>query len=143
MTRQDSTEFIRAINLSAHGVGIGSFVYLRRILERMIVKRFEELRESERWADEDYKNKSVAERIEMMKEHLPDFMVDNKRLYGILSRGMHELTEEARLGFSEIAISSIRFILLDEHERKQERVRRANVKKAIENYHPPKELTDS
>lgn len=29
-------EFVRAIGLASHGVGIGSFVYLRRIFERLI-----------------------------------------------------------------------------------------------------------
>lgn len=36
MTKVDATEFYRAEGLIAHGVGIGSFVYLRRIFERII-----------------------------------------------------------------------------------------------------------
>jgi hypothetical protein len=41
--RQDAMELNRATGLAAHGVGIGSFVYIRRIFERLIHRRFEEL----------------------------------------------------------------------------------------------------
>jgi hypothetical protein len=33
---EDGSELYKAIGLAAHGVGIGSFVYLRRIFERLI-----------------------------------------------------------------------------------------------------------
>jgi hypothetical protein len=42
LSKEDSSEFHKAIGLAAHGVGIGSFVYMRRIFERLIGKRFEE-----------------------------------------------------------------------------------------------------
>lgn len=45
--QHDSREFSRAIRLAAHGVGIGSFVYLRRIFERLIVSRFSQFKEIE------------------------------------------------------------------------------------------------
>ena len=35
------SELTRAIGLFSHGVGIGSFVYLRRIIERLVFKAFE------------------------------------------------------------------------------------------------------
>lgn len=36
MSRGDLQEFKRAIGLAAHGVGVGAFVYLRRIFENLI-----------------------------------------------------------------------------------------------------------
>jgi hypothetical protein len=54
LTREDSSEFHKAIGLAAHGVGIGSFVYLRRIFERLVISRFEEFETVEGWADDDF-----------------------------------------------------------------------------------------
>ena len=35
-------EFTKAIGLAANGVGIGSFVYLRRIFENLVFQAFDE-----------------------------------------------------------------------------------------------------
>ena len=43
-------ELYKAIGLAAHGEGIGSFVYLRRVFERLINSRFEEHCEAETWS---------------------------------------------------------------------------------------------
>lgn len=51
---EETSEFHKAIGLAAHGVGIGSFVYLRRIFERLIWNRFDEFKEAENWKDEDF-----------------------------------------------------------------------------------------
>jgi hypothetical protein len=63
LTQEDSSEFHKAIGLAAHGVGIGSFVYLRRIFERLVISRFEEFKTVEGWIDEDFYQKRMAERV--------------------------------------------------------------------------------
>ena len=45
----DGAELHRVIGLAAHGVGVGSFVYLRRILERLIAGRFHSFKQQEGW----------------------------------------------------------------------------------------------
>jgi hypothetical protein len=75
----------------------GSYVYLRRIFERLIKGRFDEFKETEKWSEEDFLKVRMHERIELLKEHLPEFLVRNKKVYSILSLGVHELDEKVCL----------------------------------------------
>ncbi|KAB2873771.1 MAG: short-chain dehydrogenase [Bauldia sp.] len=99
LSKQDGSEFHRAIGLAAHGVGIGSYVYLRRIFERLISKRFDESKHAESWKIEDFEPLRMDEKIDFLKNHLPTFLVEHKRIYGILSLGVRELEEEECIGF--------------------------------------------
>ena len=36
----------------------------------------------------------MAERIKMLQRYLPEILIKNKTIYGILSKGIHELSEE-------------------------------------------------
>ena len=54
MDVEDSRELHKAIGLAAHGVGIGSFVYMRRIFERLIWKRFNEFKDAEGWSERSF-----------------------------------------------------------------------------------------
>ena len=54
LNAKDGAELHRAIGLAAHGVGVGSFVYLRRIFERLVYKRFEEFKDVEGWDAADF-----------------------------------------------------------------------------------------
>jgi hypothetical protein len=47
-------EFSRAIGLAAHGVGIGSFIYLRRILENLIEEAHQAAQHSKGWNESAY-----------------------------------------------------------------------------------------
>ena len=60
LTPEDSSQFHKAIGLAAHGVGIGSFVYLRRIFERLVISRFAEFKTVEGWADDDFPNRMAC-----------------------------------------------------------------------------------
>lgn len=82
----------RAVGLRAHGIGAGSYVYLRRIIEDLI----EEARASAGDSiDPDvYKKSRWPERIKLLSGHLPSYLVQNAAVYGILSKGVHQLSEE-------------------------------------------------
>ncbi|ABE61220.1 hypothetical protein Nham_0324 [Nitrobacter hamburgensis X14] len=134
---EDGAELARAIGLASHGVGIGSFVYVRRIFERVIKRKFEELRDSENWPVDALDGKRLDERIQLMKDHLPDFLVRNQKLYGILSLGIHELNEQDCLDFFTIAYSSIKFILDEDRRKREEKAERAEAERAIAGYKPP------
>lgn len=121
LDRQDAAELHRAIGLAAHGIGIGSFVYLRRVFERLIQKRFDEFAEVENWSAEDFRKLRFQDRIELMKDHLPNFMVVNKKIYSILSVGIHNLSDEQCLAAFDFLKSSITLIL-DEDKRKKEEI---------------------
>jgi hypothetical protein len=128
---EDSAELHRAIGLAAHGVGVGSFVYLRRVFERLITQRFNDFKEQEKWNDTDFVGKRMDEKIELLEHHLPEFLVRNKKVYSILSKGIHELQESECLGAFEMLKHAI-FFILDEDKHKQEQLElRRKAEKAI------------
>ncbi len=109
LSKKQFGEFNRAVGLVAHDIGIGSFVYLRRILEDLIDDAA-----SSRPHIEGFERMRMAEKIGALSEHLPPFLVENKVLYGILSKGIHELDEAeclAAFGSCKVAIE----LILDEH----------------------------
>lgn len=121
-------EFTRAIGLAANGVGIGSFVYLRRIFEKLILNVAEAVIKAEN--RQVFDKARMNEKIDMLKDYLPAFLVDNKNIYGILSKGIHELSEETCLGYFDVMRNSIELILdqrLEEykHKEKEEKAKKA------------------
>ncbi|MCH7954372.1 MAG: short-chain dehydrogenase [Candidatus Marinimicrobia bacterium] len=93
--KEQLKEFTVAIGLKAHGVGIGSFVYIRRIFENLI-DQAHNLAKSEikDFSEDIYLNSRMDKKIIMLKDFLPVFLVENRILYAILSKGIHELSEE-------------------------------------------------
>jgi hypothetical protein len=121
LDRDDGAELHRAIGLAAHGVGIGSFVYLRRVFERLIARRFKEFKDKEGWTEAEFVKLRMEEKIEFLKGHLPEFLTRNKRVYAILSKGIHELREKECLGAFEM-LKHATFFILDEDKHKIEQL---------------------
>lgn len=92
ISKEDRKELGTAIGLYASGVGAGSYVYLRRILERLIYQAKKTAGDTVN--DEKFRQAKVAERIKMLEGHLPEALTKNTVIYGILSKGIHELSEE-------------------------------------------------
>ena len=120
MEKEDAREFHMAIGLAAHGIGIGSFVYLRRIFERLVAGRYEAFKDEEGWQDEDFNGLRMHEKVKFLRDHLPSFMVENANIFGILSHGIHELDEQACLKAFGMLKRSITHIL-DEDKREKEK----------------------
>lgn len=113
-------ELTRAIGLTTHGVGVGAFVYLRRIFESLIDGAHSVASTGQDWDEEAYTRARMDEKIAFLKEHLPEFLVQNRGLYSILSVGVHTLTEaECLAAFPAVrlAIELILDDLLEQHER--------------------------
>ncbi len=104
-------EFNRAIGLSAHGVGIGSFVYLRRILEGLIEDAHFKAKTAAGWDDEAYQKGRIVEKILQLQNFLPQFLIEKRMIYSILSKGIHELSEEECLSMFPLLKAGIEFIL--------------------------------
>ena len=92
ISKEDRKELGTAIGLFANGVGAGSYVYLRRILERLIYQA--KTNAGDIVDDEDFEQARTAERIKMLEGYLPEILIKNTTIYGILSKGIHELSEE-------------------------------------------------
>lgn len=134
LSKEKLKEFTKAIGLAANGVGIGSFVYLRRIFEYLIGEAYAKAREKEGWDEIAYQRSRMNEKIEILKTELPDFLVEHKEIYGILSKGVHELEEqECLLHFMPIR-TGIEMILDDkiiEFEKAAKRAKASNAIKGI------------
>ncbi|MEK5378087.1 hypothetical protein [Paenibacillus sp. FSL P2-0173] len=128
-------EFNRAIGLSSHGIGIGSFVYLRRIFERLIEEAHQEaVFEDSNWNEERYIRSRMQDKISILKDYLPTFLVNTKGLYSILSKGIHELSEEECLEMFPVIKIGIELILDERIEQINKKNKIKEAEKAISSY---------
>jgi hypothetical protein len=137
LDKTDIAEFHKAVGLAAHGVGIGSYVYLRRIFERLIAKRFADHKDENGWADEDFNRLRMKERIEFLAAYLPPFLVKNAKLYSILSLGVHELDEASCLDFFPVLRQSTIWILEQDKKRRDEESQQKALERAISKFSTP------
>lgn len=95
MSVQQRKEFVRAINTSAHGFNVAACVHYRRVFEGVLFEaRDAKMKAESMTAWPAFNGMRTDERIAALRPYLPQFMVDHPHLYGILSKGVHELTEE-------------------------------------------------
>jgi len=135
LTKARQGEFSRAIGLASHDVGIGAYVYLRRIFESLIDEAQERASESAGWDNNQYQRARMSERIVLLKDFLPAFLVEHPQVYSLLSKGIHELSEQECLSHFETLRVGIE-LMLDEKLQKKERelktaAARASISKAL------------
>ncbi|BEL85355.1 MULTISPECIES: short-chain dehydrogenase [Serratia] len=111
---QQYSDLRKAIGLVSHGIGIGSFVYIRRIFEDLVDGAKKQAVAEGALDIDAYSSCRMAEKIKMLEKFLPPFLVEHRALYGILSKGVHELTEDECLRSFDIVKVGIE-IILDEH----------------------------
>jgi hypothetical protein len=124
-------ELTKAIGLASHGVGVGSFVYLRRIFEFLIEESHVKLSGEKSWDEDTYKRARMNDKIEILSSELPDFLVENKSMYSILSKGIHELSENDCLKAFPIIKIGIEIILDEKIEKLRKEKKLAEAKKAL------------
>ena len=109
ISKEDRRELGTAIGLFANGVGAGSYVYLRRVLERLVRQAKENAGDS---IDEaTFTKAKMADQIKMLEGYVPDILVKNTSIYGILSKGIHELSEKECLQYFPVVKQCIYQIL--------------------------------
>jgi hypothetical protein len=128
--KQYFSELHRAGGLMSHDIGIGAFVYLRRIFERLLATHREEY-EKERGPIEGYDSKRVDEKIDALKSVLPETLVRNRAVYGILSKGLHELDEDTCKKFFPILKAAIIAILEEDYQTREKKKAADELTKAI------------
>jgi hypothetical protein len=119
LSKEKYSELNRGVGLITHGIGIGSFVYLRRIFENLIEEAHKKISVSENWSEDDYQKSRMAEKIGLLQSELPEFLVENKSLYSILSKGIHELTENECMEYFPTVRLGIELILDEKLEKKK------------------------
>lgn len=88
------SDWQRAVGLRAHGIGAGSYVYLRRIIENMVNNASKIALKDGKIQEEEYSKSRWPEKIKMLSGYLPSYLVENAKVYSVLSIGVHELSEE-------------------------------------------------
>jgi len=111
LDKESFRELTKAIGLAAHGIGVGSFVYLRRIFESLVEQAHQIALAEEAWDEDDYSKSRMSEKILQLAHLLPDFLVENRLMYGILSKGIHELSESECLTAFPVVKIGIEIIL--------------------------------
>ena len=119
----------RAVGLSAHGIGAGSFVYLRRVMEYLINNAYQKALCNADIEKDKYQKSRIVEKIVLLKNYLPDILVQNKEAYLILSKGVHELEEDECIKNFNLLSTTIELIL-DEILSEQNRIEREQKIKA-------------
>lgn len=130
--KNDKRELVKAIGLASNGVGVGSFVYLRRIFENLIIKHYEIARQAPEWNDDEYQKSRMAEKIGMLKDFLPEFVVKNKQIYSIVSKGIHELEEQECLEYFPVIKDAIILILEMDYENWEKQNKESEAEKNIQ-----------
>lgn len=131
MDDDDRKELGTAIGLSAHDVGIGSFVYLRRVFERLIRRIFDERQEENGWDIAEFEQKRMDERVKFLESYLPDFLVKNRKIYSILSDGIHSLSDEKCSEYFPALKNSILVILAEEKRQREDKEFQEGLTKSI------------
>lgn len=126
-------ELNRAIGLFSHSIGIGSFVYLRRIVEKYIVVPALQRKITDGYLEtSELASTKFREKLSLIKSDLPKFLIDNTKLYSILSKGIHELSEMECLEMFPILRNAIELILDEEIELREKMKREKHVKRELD-----------
>lgn len=120
---EDGRELHSSAICASSGFHVAAFVYLRRVFERRLEVAHEAAKDDLDWDESAYDKKQMRmeDRISALRNHLPAFLVENRKIYSILSKGIHELTEDECLevyATIEVGIT----LVLDEEIEKQRRV---------------------
>ncbi|MDF2856855.1 MAG: hypothetical protein K0Q87_2706 [Neobacillus sp.] len=125
-------ELSKGQGLFSHGIGVGSFVYLRRIIENNIVKpELDKLILREEITEDELSKKDFKEKLNLLKGEVSDFLVENKKIYSVLSKGIHELSEDECKKAYPIVEKCIEIILDEQVELKVKLQKREEIAKQL------------
>lgn len=109
------TDLNKAIISFSNNFGVGGFLYLRRVLEKVVDYKYNEVKEN---LEEDKQKKfeekmtKFSEKLDILKDELPNHLTENKYIYSILSAGVHSLTEEQCMEYFPVVEKST-YIIID------------------------------
>jgi hypothetical protein len=131
---EDFAELRRAGGLYSHGIGIGSFVYLRRIFERLIALHYEQLEKAGKGV-EGFGDMRMDEKIQALASVLPPALVKYKKTYAILSKGLHELDEDTCRKYYPVVRAAIMRILEQDLQARREADAEAELERQVNDIH--------
>lgn len=129
------SELVKAVGLVSHDAAIGGFLYLRRIFEHLVAEAHQVACKEAEWDEPKYRQSRMDDKVMLLGRHLPSKLAELKPMYGILSKGIHELTEEdCRLSFPVVLAGTemiLQSMIRDREQAKQD----AETRKAVTQLH--------
>ncbi len=123
-------EYEEALITHDEGHSIAAYVYMRRVIEKLILQKFNE-KERDKSID-DFKQLHFDEKIQYLKSDLPELLQD-KKIYDLSSAGIHTLTEDECEFYFPILKQSVELILIDEAKQRKEQLLRKQLTNDLEN----------
>jgi hypothetical protein len=106
----------RAVSLRAHGVGAGSFVYLRRVLAGLLEQAHRRAAAAPGWNESRYQKTGGAERVRLLAAELPPRVAETAPLFAILDRGADQLTEAECHAHFDLLFQAITILLRERND---------------------------
>jgi hypothetical protein len=125
------TEYKNSIELHTYNYHVGSYAYLRRIIEILTEDAHQNAIKDPGWNEDIYIQKHFDEKIKLLKNYLPKFFTLNVPMYGLISKGIHELSEEECRDMYPILKNAIDYTLDEIIEKKQNDTRKKETSIAI------------
>jgi len=142
------TDYTLALALYSDGVGAGSFVYLRRILEHFVEEvhtncvnqcnKAVENGSGSAFNEEEYKGLRFNEKISYLEQNFDKTIIPTElndicgNIYGVISKGVHESTEEECLQLFPSAKYIIDTFIEEKIQQKEKQERLLQVKKSFQ-----------
>ncbi len=121
-------EYKQSLSAYSQKMGVASFVYLRRILEDIVNKKYNELEEQN--PQDKFIDRLKA--VEKIEEIIPNEISKIKgKIYSVLSKGVHEYSESECLELYDAVRFIIELILDKQLEKKNRREKTKNVVSTI------------
>ncbi|AJY76278.1 hypothetical protein [Paenibacillus beijingensis] len=131
-------ELTNAEILKTHNMGVGAFLYLRRIFEKLIFETFEQAKLENNIDELAFKIAKTETKVKMLFEngYVSRYLAEiNTFVYGILSKGIHELSEdECNLHYDTLR-EAILLILEEKVEMEQKEKLKKATKKELNKIH--------
>ncbi len=118
------TELAKASQLESYGYAIAAFLYYRRIFEDIILQAFDYSIIREKIERTEFKKKRMEDKIDYVKDNLPDYFNENSHIYGILSKGVHELEENECQKYLPLLKAIIIYALDEAADRRSKELRK-------------------
>lgn len=133
LSKEKVSELGRALQLESYGYSIAAFLHYRRIFEFIIFSTFKNSDIEDKVDETEFRKLRMAGKIKHVKEYLPEYFIENSFVYGVLSKGIHEL-EEQECSLYLPVVKTIIYYSLDEslEKRNKELRKEAYAKKLSE-----------
>lgn len=125
-------DFSTGCYMYANGLGIGSYAYLRRVFEKLIMYTFKENEQFFNLESHEFNRLMMGDKVHKLKEYLPSFLTENNRnIYKLLSLGIHQLEEDECKKMFMVLKNAIEVILEEKMHNEEERKRKKEISEAL------------